>query len=159
MLWSCFSFITEACNVIQWFGSLQFPVVHMTNITRFVPVCLVMWQIAWEMRNSYLVWQADSLQGKLATNEFSEFFTLRTTGRMASVYNGNPYARLSLNQRPWVLMFISHALLHVNPLAFSVWQMLFLEGWHRFCEQEENRDVTALQHKQWENITWVFLAI
>lgn len=125
MLWSCFSFITEACNVIQWFGSLQFPVVHMTNITCFAPVCLVMWQIAWEMQNSYLVWQGDSLQGKLATNEFSELFTLKTTGRMASIYNRNPYARLSLNQRPWVLMFLSHALLHVNHLAFSVWQMLF----------------------------------
>jgi len=46
-------------------------------------------------------------------NEFSEFFTLETTGRMAGVYNRNTSARLSLNQRPWISMFASHALLPV----------------------------------------------
>lgn len=153
MLWSCFSFITEACNVIRWFGSLQFSVVHVTSVTRFVPVCLVMWQIACEMQKSYLLWQGDSLQGKLATNEFSEFFTLKTTGRMSGIFHGNPYAGLSLNGRPWTSMFISHSLLHVNSLAFSVWQMPFPEGWHRLHQQEGNREIIAFQEKQWKKIT------
>lgn len=153
MLWSCFSFITEACNVIRWFSSMQFSVVHVTNITRFVPVCLVMWQIACEMQKPYLVWQGDSLQGKLATHKFSGFFTLKTTSRMAGIYSGNPYARLSLNQRPWISMFISHALLHVDPLASSVWQMPFPEGWHRLHEQEGNREnCSSTQAMQKDNV-------